>query len=300
MQNEILEILRFYSANPGERQQHHLQIRDSHTVALTDNAPDTTSWAANRITTTLKNNQTFDRRLLDVGCGPGNYLSHFANNMTNVDMSGWLKAAVGLDRSGAAVAEAHKKLSCYAIFSLLQGDALNLPFANASFGAAMANRMLNQTGNIQRALSEIRRVLEPGGLLFVVTADSQNVPVLRAIHETALEKLEFPNRLYSHTTSPDQRLNRENGPEWLKAAGFSQVNWEEYWRVMVFHDLESALEHYISGLIFQKSGGFAEPGVSPQKWLDLYNEVRTRLTEVFEQEGQLEIREGAGLFIAVS
>jgi|GEM_PF-1917793 len=296
---EILAKLRFYSDNPTERQLKHLQIRDIHTTSLTDNAPDTTTWAAARIIATLKASKTFDGRLLDVGCGTGNYLSYFANTLTSStvgDMSDWLKLAVGLDRSGEALAETRKKLAEYANFSLLQSDALNLPFADPSFGAAMANRMLNQTGDIAHALSEIRRVLVPGGLLFVVTADSQTVPILRAIHDTALEKLGLPAHLYRHSTDPHQRLNRENGLEWFKAAGFSQVDWEEYLRVIVFRDVETALEHYTTGLTFQKSNGFAEPGISLEKWLDLYNEVKNRVAEVFEQQGHLEIHEGAGMF----
>ncbi len=272
-------------ANPIARQQRHLQLREVHTVYLTDNAPDTFSWTTSQISRWLVSNPDFGdkSRLLDVGCGGGHYLTVLVPRFAHY--------GVGLDKRATAATENPH-------IGWVQGDVLNLPFGAKTFGAAMANRMLNQTENIAPALSEIRRVLQPNGLLFVVTADRETVPLLQAIHEAALQQLAFPPRLYTHATLPNQRLNYENGSDWLQTAGFHQVQLEDYKRLLRFEELDVAMEHYATGLIFQKSEGFDNTEIRPALWATLYLTVKARLAEILGQFGHIEISEGATLFIA--
>ena len=54
----------------------------------------------------------------------------------------------------------------------MQGDAANLPFANSSFAAIIANHSLEHFDQLDRCLQEIGRVIEPGGALFVSVPDA--------------------------------------------------------------------------------------------------------------------------------
>jgi ubiquinone/menaquinone biosynthesis C-methylase UbiE len=89
------------------------------------------------------------RRLLDVGGGTGNYARALA-------AEGW--EPVVLDRSPAMLARAAAKG-----LPTVEGDAQDLPFADASFDAAMLVAMLHHVEDPERAVGETRRVVRPGG-----------------------------------------------------------------------------------------------------------------------------------------
>jgi SAM-dependent methyltransferase len=96
-------------------------------------------------------------RILDLGCGPGNTLCRLAR---------WGKA-FGMDFSLDALAFARTKGE----FPVLSADAMALPFASASLDCVVALDVLEHVEDDERALSEIRRVLRPGGVfIFMVPA----------------------------------------------------------------------------------------------------------------------------------
>jgi len=88
-------------------------------------------------------------RVLDVGCGEGTFLR---------------PGAVGLDIDVARLRAARVRSPL-----VVAGDVRALPFAAATFGTAYAHRMLNDTGDADRALAEIARVLRDDGRLVVFT-----------------------------------------------------------------------------------------------------------------------------------
>ncbi len=289
MSDELEEYLRGIWRDTEGSQQRHLVLRAAHTVTLTDNAPGTFEWAAPRIASHLQGGE----RVLDIGCGGGQYLAFL------LAQAGLVSFGVGLDRHTRLRDEVWPRLQNYGNSALVQGDALKLPFGENSFSAAMANRMLNQTGDIARALAEAARVLRPSGLLFVVTADSEKRSLLREIHETEQQALGFPSSYFHSTTQPGQRLNLENGTDWL-SANFSQIRLERYERQMVFAKLDEVMEHYATGLLFHRASAFDSLKFPSSNWLTLYHRVEEKLDAILKSEGKVEIREGAALFIAAT
>ena len=92
-----------------------------------------------------------DAVVLDVGCGPGNYLEHVAG--------------VGVDLSFGMAAEARRHAPTAV------GDVCALPIASASVDRLLAPHMLYHAPDLDQATSELRRVLRPGGTALIVTND---------------------------------------------------------------------------------------------------------------------------------
>ncbi|MCM2251624.1 MAG: methyltransferase domain-containing protein [Ramlibacter sp.] len=102
------------------------------------------------------------KRVLDVGSGLGgparNIAREFGCHVTGIDLTAeYCRAAQMLtERSGLA-----------AQVEFLQGDALELPFADASFDVVWTEHVAMNIPDKARLYSEMRRVLKPGGTLAI-------------------------------------------------------------------------------------------------------------------------------------
>lgn len=98
-------------------------------------------------------------RVLDVGCGAGflsNYLAGVGLNVTGLDASqASLDVAARHDITGKA--------------TYLLGDALRLPFDDASFDVVCAMDFLEHVEDPAAVVAEVARVLRPGGTFFFHT-----------------------------------------------------------------------------------------------------------------------------------
>jgi SAM-dependent methyltransferase len=106
-------------------------------------------------------------RLLDIGCGAGRHafeaMAH-AQRVVAVDADNASLASVrGL--MGALAAEG--KVQRGGSGSVVNADALRLPFLDASFDRVVAAEVLEHVPADRKAIAEIHRVLRPGGLLAV-------------------------------------------------------------------------------------------------------------------------------------
>ncbi|MGQ7295593.1 methyltransferase domain-containing protein [Quadrisphaera sp. KR29] len=103
--------------------------------------------------------------LLDLGCGPGTITVDLAGRVAPGRVVG-LDAAPGVLAEAAALAERRG-----AAVEWVTGDALALPFADATFDVVHAHQVLQHLPDPVGALREAARVLRPGGLLAVRDVD---------------------------------------------------------------------------------------------------------------------------------
>jgi len=224
----------------------------------------------------------YDRPILDVGCGDG----HFASVLfpDGVD--------AGIDPSPASISEARRR----GVFRDLKvASACALPFPDESFASIVSNCVLEHIPDLDGALSEIARVLKPGGL-FVLTVPSPNYErfllgssVLRSLGLSSLSRAygRFMTRIsyHYHYHGPEEWQRR------LAACGLQVREWQYYFSPAAHRLFD--LSHYLSAhslLVRRLTGRWilfpGKPGARLQRAL---------LNWVYEEEN---VAEGAYIQMA--
>lgn len=108
-------------------------------------------------------------RILDVGVGPGFLTYDLA------PIVGERGLVAGVDSSEVMVELAKRRCEGRGPCELRLGDATALPFADASFDAVTSCQVYEYVPDIERALAEVRRVLRPGGRVFILDTDWDSV-----------------------------------------------------------------------------------------------------------------------------
>jgi ubiquinone/menaquinone biosynthesis C-methylase UbiE len=139
------------------------------------------------------------RRVLEVGCGPGELAERIARDL-DADV-------VALDQSERMV-ELTRARGVHAIL----GDVHELPFEDGSFDCAVAAWMLYHVDDLDRGVSELARVLRPGGRLVASTNSVRNLGELwqLVVRERTAENITFLSEdaegwLQPHFRSVDRR-----------------------------------------------------------------------------------------------
>ena len=107
--------------------------------------------------------------VLDVGPGPG----FLATNMAAI--VGPSGVVSGIDQSEPMVAMARARCSEQDWVDIQVGQATDLPYQDGVFDAAVATQVYEYVKDIDQALSELCRVLRPGGRAFIVDTDWSSV-----------------------------------------------------------------------------------------------------------------------------
>ncbi len=105
-----------------------------------------------------------DREVLDFGCGTG---------YGSFELAQAAKRVVGVDISPEAIARSNQVYGGpnISFFQIAPVEIEDLPFETDSFDVVVSNQVIEHFSDPMRYLMEARRVLRPGGTLFVVTPD---------------------------------------------------------------------------------------------------------------------------------
>jgi SAM-dependent methyltransferase len=101
--------------------------------------------------------------LLHVGCGDG---------ALSIGLAAHAKSVVGVDHvADFAAAEVYAAVHGISNLQLLPGDVVNLPFEDETFDVCFCSSVLERMPDPLKVLSEVWRVLRPGGWVGVASVD---------------------------------------------------------------------------------------------------------------------------------
>jgi ubiquinone/menaquinone biosynthesis C-methylase UbiE len=110
-----------------------------------------------------------DKKILDAGCGPGTYGIMLAQAGNEV---------VGIEISPAGVRVANQRARQKDVnFTARVGDLENLPFDDNTFDICFCGWVLHHFPDINKAVSELARVLKPGGIIALAEPNESNLAV---------------------------------------------------------------------------------------------------------------------------
>jgi ubiquinone/menaquinone biosynthesis C-methylase UbiE len=153
-------------------------------------------------------------RLLEIGCGVGAVLAVLGQEFPGVRL-------LGVDVEPAQLDFAREHLERAGVEATLrQGDALALPFEDASFDHVWMMWLLEHIPNAPAALREARRVLVPGGVITAIEVDystchaEPSTPAMDALFRAMVAGMAA-----SGWSDAGTRL-----PGWLREAGFRDID----------------------------------------------------------------------------
>lgn len=118
-------------------------------------------------------------RILDLGCGTCFYWPVLAKYCSQLE---------GIDYSQGMLNEAEKLLGNLPVEARLRkGSSDSLPYATESLDAVIALDVLHHCGELNKTLSEVARVLRPGGIFFNLEPNMLN-PVMFLAHICPIEE----------------------------------------------------------------------------------------------------------------
>jgi demethylmenaquinone methyltransferase/2-methoxy-6-polyprenyl-1,4-benzoquinol methylase len=158
-------------------------------------------------------------RVLDAACGTG--------DLAIADLKAGAGKVTGLDFSAKMLERARVKNTT---IEWLQGDMLALPFADETFDAATVGFGVRNVENLELGLSELRRVLRPGGRLAILEI-TQPRGALRPFYSLwfdrvvpRLGKVLPGGDAYTYLPASVKRFpTAERLAEMLREAGFTDV-----------------------------------------------------------------------------
>lgn len=174
-------------------------------------------------------------KILELGCGPGDL---WLENMARIPESWQLTLS---DFSPGMLQHARHNLHNQPhVFSCARIDAQSIPHKENEFEAVIANHMLYHVPDRVSALSEIRRVLKPGGKLYASTVGEGHMrELLILLHKFDPDlSIDFENTILEFTL--------ENGRSQLEAC-FSNVTVYRYNDELLITEASPLADYVLSG-----------------------------------------------------
>jgi ubiquinone/menaquinone biosynthesis C-methylase UbiE len=194
------------------------------------------------------------KRVLEIGCGPGHFSTHFADLAPGAEI-------VGLDASADRIADANAQIDGRPNLRFIQGAADKPPFADESVDLVLCRFLLEYTSDRQRVLAEIYRILKPGGVAILQDLDGQliwNWPidphlardietVVAALRSTGFDEL-VGRKLYSLSYDAGFRNLDVTIEPYHQIVGAIDERTFSWWS-MKLRSARRAIEHAIGGSV---------------------------------------------------
>ena len=214
-----------------------------------------------------------DARILELGCGPAYLWKECSSRVP----AGWNITLSDLS-SGMLDAAWRNLVVTGRAFTFEEIDAQSIPYEAETFDAVIANYMLYHVPDRPKAISEIKRVLKPGGRLIAATVGENH---LREIMEW------IRNATHDKQREPfAQPFTLENGLDQLKPF-FTTVELARYLDSLRVTEVKPILAYIRSSI---RASDLSEKDLE-QNRSDLNNEIATK--------GEILITKDAGLFEAI-
>lgn len=120
------------------------------------------------------------RLVLDLGCGPGTFSQRLKKHYPQAQV-------VGLDLAYAMLKQAKSNQGWLNKWGLVNADMTALPFSPGLFDLVFANQVIHWSNPLSAVMSEINRVMSPGGCLMFSTLGPDTFLELRQAFLTADE-----------------------------------------------------------------------------------------------------------------
>jgi len=224
-----------------------------------------------------------DEQVLDVGCGSGAYVGSLCGRLAQ---EGCVLAG---DVSGGMLRDvAAKSLPTNVV--LLNADAMRLPLPDGCCDVVLANHMLYHVPQMEAAVMEFHRVLQPGGYLLAATNARDAMQAFVTEMERAGRALGCPG--VTLPVSPHVRFTLENGWTTLSPC-FPDVAQDLVESALVFSDAAPAVA-YIDSL-----RPMYEPWLPDgMAWETLTEQVERQIRAKITARGAYRVAKTAGVFIA--
>lgn len=179
------------------------------------------------------------QRVLDVCCGTGVITKELAKKV------GPRGKVIGLDLSPAMLKIAAENLQDFPWIELVEGNALDLPFAKDEFDRAVIGYGLRNVTDPRQALAELYRVIKPGGKVVALELAKPQTPSLKRLHQFYTAAcLPLIGYLFTGDKEPYLYLHRsiQNYPapetvtKFFKEIGFTDIDCTALsWGVVTVH-----------------------------------------------------------------
>ncbi|MEN8172190.1 MAG: class I SAM-dependent methyltransferase [Chloroflexota bacterium] len=221
--------------------------------------------------------------VLDIGCGAGIYIPSLQKHLPPQSMIISADISLGMLRDVA-------KKPIAANANLINSRARQSPIPDGICDVVLANHMLYHVPDIPAVMSEIQRVLRPGGVLIAATnAESSMTTFLDEI-QAAYQALGMP--IKSLPTPFRKNFSLESGGEFITPY-LEGIEVHRLESTLVFPEPKPVLDYIQSMHMFYES--YLPLQVA---WTAILEQLEKQIKKVIKNDGDYRVSKTSGIFIA--